>query len=174
VVTVLGIGLSVPRIEMLKSGAEPLRDFIIRTGIIAEAARYPLVLLLLGAAITVVSQSSTVTGAIAVTAANIGGVDFSSACLLVYGANLGSGVNHIFLARSLKGDGRQIALMQTRRSSSASARSWCCWRPNGSPDTRSWSRPPRRPRAPFPGRWPGCSCSIRPRAPRSARSSWRD
>jgi phosphate:Na+ symporter len=109
----LGIGLLFLGISMLKSGAEPLRDYIVQEGIVAGAAVHPVVLLLLGAGLAVVSQSSTVTGAIAVTAANIGLIDFSGACILVYGANLGSGLNHAFLARGLKGDGRQIALMQT-------------------------------------------------------------
>lgn len=112
VATFLGIGLLFLGIETLKSGAEPLRDFIVQQGILAEAARYPIILLLLGAVVTLLSQSSTVTGAIAVTAANIGLVDLTGASLLVYGANLGSGLSHALLARSLKNDGRQIALMQ--------------------------------------------------------------
>jgi phosphate:Na+ symporter len=53
-----------------------------------------------------------VTGAITVTAANIGLVDRPEACLLIYGANLGSGISHLVLARGLKDEGRQIALMQ--------------------------------------------------------------
>jgi phosphate:Na+ symporter len=110
--TFLGIGLLFLGIETLKSGAEPLRDFIVQQGILTEAARYPIILLLLGLVVTLLSQSSTVTGAIAVTAANIGLVDLAGASLLVYGANLGSGLSHALLARSLKQDGRQIALMQ--------------------------------------------------------------
>src|SRR5262249_34812942 len=110
--TFLGIGLLFLGIEMLKSGAEPIRDFILKEGLISETTRSPIVMLLLGAGLTVLSQSSTVTGAIAVTAANMGLLDFSGACLLVYGANLGSGVNHIVLARTLRDEGRQIVLMQ--------------------------------------------------------------
>src|SRR5262249_27036130 len=112
VATFLGLGLLFLGIEMLKSGSEPIRDFIIREGILAQAAQSPVILLILGGILTVVSQSSTVTGAIAVTATNIGLLDFPGACLLVYGANLGSGINHVFLARGLKHEGRQIALMQ--------------------------------------------------------------
>jgi phosphate:Na+ symporter len=112
IATFLGIGLLFLGIEMLKSGAGPLRDTIASQGLFAEAARYPLILLLLGIGLTVVSHSSTVTGAISVTAANIGLVDLSGACLLIYGANLGSGISHALLARGLRDDGRQIALMQ--------------------------------------------------------------
>jgi phosphate:Na+ symporter len=112
IATFLGIGLLFLGIEMLKSGAGPLRDFIVGEGVFAEAARHPVILLLLGLGLTVVSQSSTVTGAISVTAANIGLVDLPGACLLIYGANLGSGITHVVLARGLRDEGRQIALMQ--------------------------------------------------------------
>jgi phosphate:Na+ symporter len=112
IATFLGIGLLFLGIEMLKSGAGPLRDFIVGEGIFAEAARHPVILLMLGIGLTVVSQSSTVTGAISVTAANIGLVDLPGACLLIYGANLGSGISHVLLARGLRDEGRQIALMQ--------------------------------------------------------------
>src|SRR3984893_5764715 len=112
IATFLGIGLLFLGIEMLKSGAGPLRDFIVGEGLFAEATRHPAILLLLGIGLTVVSQSSTVTGAISVTAANIGLVDLPGACLLIYGANLGSGITHVILSRGLRDDGRQIALMQ--------------------------------------------------------------
>lgn len=109
----LGVGLLFLGIEMLKSGTEPLRDFIVREGIFAEATRSPIILLLLGAGLTIVSQSSTVTGAVAVTTTNIALIDFNGACLLIYGANLGSAFNHIFLARNLRSDERQVTLMQS-------------------------------------------------------------
>jgi phosphate:Na+ symporter len=110
--TLLGIGLLFLGIETLKSGAGPLRDFIASEGFFTEATRHPLILLLLGIGLTVLSHSSTITGAISVTAANIGLVDLPGACLLVYGANLGSGISHILIARNLRDAGRQIALMQ--------------------------------------------------------------
>ena len=112
IATFLGIGLLFLGIEMLKSGAGPLRDVIVGDGILAAAVHYPILLLVLGIGLTVISQSSTVTGAITVTAANIGLLDLPGACLLVYGANLGSGISHLVLARGLKDEGRQIALMQ--------------------------------------------------------------
>jgi phosphate:Na+ symporter len=110
---VLGIGMLFLGLDMLKSGAEPVRDMMIGEGLVAVAARHPLVLLILGGGITFITQSSSVTGAIAVTATGMGLLDFSGACLLVFGANLGSDVNHLTLAHSLTGDGRQTALMQS-------------------------------------------------------------
>jgi Na+/phosphate symporter len=73
-----------------------------------------------GVGLTIVGQSSTLTGAISVTAANIGLVDLTGACLLIYGANLGSDITHLVLARGLRETGRQIALMQALQNSSAS------------------------------------------------------
>src|SRR5580704_18890770 len=58
VATFLGIGLLFLGIETLKSGAEPLRDFIVQQGILAQAARYPIILLLLGLVLTLLRQSS--------------------------------------------------------------------------------------------------------------------
>jgi phosphate:Na+ symporter len=113
VATFLGIGLLFLGLEMLKAGTDPLRELMIGQGLLAAAARFPVLLLLLGTAVTVVTQSSSVTGAIAVTATSVGLLDFNGACLMVYGANLGSDVNHLTLAHSLTGDSRQTALMQS-------------------------------------------------------------
>ena len=76
------------------------------------AANLPPLMLAMGAALTMLCQSSTVAGAIAVAAANIGVIDFSGACWIVYGANLGSAANYLLLARSLGGEARQIVLIQ--------------------------------------------------------------
>jgi phosphate:Na+ symporter len=111
--TFLGIGLLFLGVATLKSDADPLRDLIIGQGLLAEAAHYPAISLLVGAALAMASHSSTVTGAVAVTAADLGVVDLSGASLMVYGANLGSGLAYALRARSLKDDGRQIALMQS-------------------------------------------------------------
>jgi phosphate:Na+ symporter len=110
--TLLGAGLLFLGMEMLKSGAGPLRDLLIADGVIQFAAGLPLMLVVLGAALTFLCQSSTVAGAIAVAAVNIGLIGFSGACWLVYGANLGSAANHYLLAAGMRGEARQIALMQ--------------------------------------------------------------
>jgi phosphate:Na+ symporter len=111
--TFLGIALLFLGIAMLKAGADPLRDAIIGQGLLAKAAHYAPLSLLLGAALAMVSHSSAVTGAIAVTTADIGLVDLTGASLIVLGANLGSGLNYALQARTLKHEGRQIALMQS-------------------------------------------------------------
>jgi phosphate:Na+ symporter len=110
--TLLGAGLLFLGLETLKSGAGPLRDLLVVDGVVQYAAGAPILLFIFGAALTFLCQSSTVSSAISVAAVNIGLIDFSSACWLVYGANLGSAANHYLLAASLNGEGRQIALMQ--------------------------------------------------------------
>src|SRR5262249_26134612 len=62
---------------------------------------------------TIVCQSSAVVGAITVAAANAGLFDLSGAVWLVLGSNLGSGLNNLILARTLRGEASQIALFQT-------------------------------------------------------------
>jgi phosphate:Na+ symporter len=110
--TLLGAGLLFLGMQMLKSGAEPLRDFLVHEGVIAEAARAPALLLLVGAGLSLVTQSSSVAGALAVAAIGGGLVDLSGAIWLVYGANLGSGANYAVLAKTHRGEASQIALMQ--------------------------------------------------------------
>jgi phosphate:Na+ symporter len=110
--TILGIGLLFLGLDALKSGAVPLRDFLISDGVITVMGGSPVLLMLFGVALTVVCQSSTVVGAIVVTATSVGIFDLPSACWLIYGSNLGSGVNYIFLAQSMRGDAAQIAYAQ--------------------------------------------------------------
>jgi phosphate:Na+ symporter len=108
----LGIGLLFLGVEMLKSSAGPLREWLFAEGFVQFAANLPPLLLVMGAALTMLCQSSTVAGAIAVAAANIDVIDFSGACWIVYGANLGSAANYLLLAKSLGGEARQIVLIQ--------------------------------------------------------------
>jgi phosphate:Na+ symporter len=110
--TLLGGGLLFLGLEMVKSGAGPIRDLLIEDGAVQAAARAPVLLFAFGTGLTLLCQSATVTTAIAVAAVNIGLTDFSGACLLVYGANLGSLINYYLLAASMSGEPRQITSMQ--------------------------------------------------------------
>jgi phosphate:Na+ symporter len=108
----LGLGLLFVGMQMLKSGIRPLREDLIQGDLFAEAARSPLLLLLLGTVLSLLCQSSSVAGALAIAGTGNGLVDLSGACWLVYGANLGSGVNYALLSRTHRGEASQIALMQ--------------------------------------------------------------
>ncbi len=98
--------------QMLKTGTEPIRDDLLREGTFAVAAKIPALLLLMGAALSLICQSSSVAGALAVAGASAGLVDLPGACWLVYGANLGSAANYVVLAKTHRGEASQIALMQ--------------------------------------------------------------
>src|SRR5262245_51484832 len=64
----LGIGLLFLGLDTMKSGAGPLRDLLVGEGVIAALVGHPSLQLLLGAGLTVICQSSTVVGAVAVAA----------------------------------------------------------------------------------------------------------
>jgi phosphate:Na+ symporter len=109
----LGLGLLFLGMQMIKSGATPLRDYLIQGGIVARIAKEPGLLLLVGIGLSLACQSSSVAGALAVAGSSAGLVDLSGACWLVYGANLGSGFNFLLLAKTHRGEAAQIALMQS-------------------------------------------------------------
>jgi phosphate:Na+ symporter len=90
-----------------------VRDLLIGEGLLAQLARHPLALMLAGFGLTIVCQSSVVVGAIAVAATGVGLFDLDDAIWLALGANLGAGLNHFILSRTLRGEASQIALMQT-------------------------------------------------------------
>lgn len=108
----LGIGMLFLGLQMMRTGAGPVRDLMIADGFIAYLQALPPALLALGAGLSLLCQSSSVASALAVAATAAGLFDFSSACWIVYGANLGSGLNYALLARTHTGDAAQIVLMQ--------------------------------------------------------------
>jgi phosphate:Na+ symporter len=112
IATLLGLGLLFLGMQMIKSGAEPLRDYLMEGGFMTRIAKAPGLLLLVGVGLSLVCQSSSVAGALAVAGSSAGLVDLSGACWLIYGANLGSGFNFALLAKAHRGEAAQIALMQ--------------------------------------------------------------
>jgi phosphate:Na+ symporter len=110
--TLLGLGLLFFGMQLIKSGAVPLRDVLVNGGFMAGIAKARGLLLLVGIGLSLVCQSSSVAGALAVAASSAGLVDLSGACWLIYGANLGSGLNFVLLAKTHRGEAAQIALMQ--------------------------------------------------------------
>lgn len=110
--TLLGLGLLFLGMQLIKSGATPLRDLLINGGLMASIAKQRGLLLLVGIGLSLVCQSSSVAGALAVAGTSAGLVDLSGACWLIYGANLGSGANFVLLAKTHRGEAAQIALMQ--------------------------------------------------------------
>lgn len=110
--TLLGIGMLFLGLQMLKAGADPLRDHLLDGGFLAAASQMPAVLLVLGAGLSLACQSSSVAGALAVAGAATGLLGFDGAAWVVYGANLGAAGNYALLARAHQGEAAQIAWMQ--------------------------------------------------------------
>ena len=110
--TLLGAGLLFLGLETMKAGSVPIRDILIGDGLLAAIAGHPLALFAAGVGATVVCQSFVVTSTIAVAATGAGLFDLDGAIWLALGANAGSGINHVILAQTLRGEASQIALMQ--------------------------------------------------------------
>ncbi len=108
----LGIGLIFIGMHMLKDGTEPLREGLLHNSLFVAAARFPILLFLIGTGLALVSQSSSVASALAVAATHAGLLDVSSAFWLVYGANLGAAGNYLLAALPHRGEAAQIAIMQ--------------------------------------------------------------
>jgi phosphate:Na+ symporter len=110
--TLLGMGLLLIGMQLLKVSTEPLREDLMRESLFLAGAQLPWVLLALGAVMALVCQSSSVAGALAVAGTSAGLFDLTGACWLIFGANLGSGANYVMLAKAHRGEPAQIALMQ--------------------------------------------------------------
>jgi phosphate:Na+ symporter len=110
--TLLGLGLLFLGMQTIKIGAAPLHSYLVESGLMAGIAQRPSLLLLVGIALSLACQSSSVAAALAVAGSSAGLVDLTGACWLIYGANLGSGFNFALLAKAHRGEAAQIALMQ--------------------------------------------------------------
>ena len=111
VMAMLGAGMLLLGLATLKAGSDPLQLFLRSFGLLGPHSN-PAGTLLIGVALAVVTQSSTVAGAIAVALVGAGVFGLDTALLLLLGANGGSGLNYAFLARSGEATGRKILLFQ--------------------------------------------------------------
>lgn len=111
VMALLGAGMLLLGLIILKSGSEPLNGMLRGFGLLGSDSA-PLGTLLIGVALALATQSSTVAGAIAVALVGAGVFPLDTALLLMLGANGGSGLNYAFLARRGEATGRHILLFQ--------------------------------------------------------------
>jgi len=109
----LGIGLLFLGLDLIKSGASALKEFeALRHFLDYSQHSYALVFIA-GALVTFVAQSSTTVSVVAVTMAAAGLIGINQTMMLIYGTNLGSGLNTVFLSSNLRGSARQAAIFQT-------------------------------------------------------------
>lgn len=109
---VLGLGLLFLGLELIKSGAMPLKTMASVREFLSFAASSYVLAFLIGVVLTIVAQSSATVSIIAVTMANVGLLTIDQTIVVVIGASLGSGISIALLSTNLRGIGRQIAWMQ--------------------------------------------------------------
>lgn len=108
----LGLGILFLGLQLMKGGAAPLRELAMVQSALRFAASSEALLVLIGAAVAMVAQSSATVSVLAVTMASAGLFGEEATILLVLGASLGSGATTYLMAGNLEGTPRQLALFQ--------------------------------------------------------------
>ncbi|CAO3422967.1 Na/Pi cotransporter family protein [Azospirillum doebereinerae] len=108
----LGIGVLFLGLQLMKAGAGPLRDVPALRAALLFAVSSDLLLVLIGAAITLVAQSSATVAVLAVTLASAGLFGERETIVLVLGSSLGSGLSTLLLGGRLSGRAGQMAIFQ--------------------------------------------------------------
>ncbi len=112
VLVLLGAGMLFLGMEMLKVASGPLRTWLVDHGLLVGGRSNPALPLAIGLVMALVTQSSTVAGAIAVALVRVGVFDLDTALVLLTGANGGSALNYVVLGRKGEAVGRHILLFQ--------------------------------------------------------------
>jgi phosphate:Na+ symporter len=105
-----GFGLIFVGIDTLQSGMLTLSDRIDLTGLRGDTAGHRVVLVLVGAAMTVVMQSSSAAVATTLTALHAGTIDLAQAATLVIGQNVGTSVTAALASLGASVPARRTAL----------------------------------------------------------------
>jgi phosphate:Na+ symporter len=107
-----GFGLLFLGLATIKLGAAPLRDAPFMRDMLIYSGNALTPPFLVGAAVTLVAQSSSTVTILAMTLASLGLMGFDQTVMAVYGASFGSGVSVLLLSGNLSGSARQLALFQ--------------------------------------------------------------
>jgi phosphate:Na+ symporter len=107
-----GVGMLFYGIELIKLGAEPLKDLPAFSSLLTESHQSLFIALLGGAAFSFVTQSATAASIVAISVAQTGLVGAYPTMMAVYGANVGSTAARMVLSSALKGSARQITAFQ--------------------------------------------------------------
>lgn len=108
----LGLGTLFLGLQLMKAGSGPLRDVPAMRAALLFAASSDFLLVLIGAAITLVAQSSATVAVLAVTMAGAGLFGERETIVLVLGSSLGSGLTTLLLGGNLDGRAGQLAIFQ--------------------------------------------------------------
>ena len=108
----MGLGMLLMGADLIKVGAKPLQDIEDFRNIIAFGVQSQLLAVIIGMVLAVFTQSTSTVAvaAIGMTQSGLFGID--QTLLLVFGANIGSGMSTALMAANLSGTGRQLAYFQ--------------------------------------------------------------
>lgn len=108
----LGVALLFLGLQFINQGAVPLREMQTVRDLLELGADSYLMVFGIGAALTLVAQSSATVSIVAVAMTSVGLLTMSQTMMVIYGAGLGSAGSLWFLSANLTGTSRQIILQQ--------------------------------------------------------------
>lgn len=108
----LGLGLVLLGLILIKAGATPLKEIVWVTRFLTYTSSSYLLAFFTGAFLTFVAQSATTVSVIAIAMARLGLLGIDQTVMVIYGSNLGSGLSTWFMASNLRGTARQLAVFQ--------------------------------------------------------------
>ena len=109
---IFGIGMLFYGIELMKTGAEPLRNSVWFPELLNGGQQSYLLAFLSGAVFSFITQSSTAVAILAIGIAQTGFLAPFPTMMALYGANIGSTFSRILLSSTLKGSVRQLTAYQ--------------------------------------------------------------
>ncbi len=109
---VFGIGLVFLGLEMLQGAAAPLAGEPWVRNLLAGAGTFYLLLFVVGAVLSFVTQSTNSVALLAITLSSAGVMSFDQCVMSIYGANVGSSALTYVLSAGLRGRQRQVAMYQ--------------------------------------------------------------
>ncbi len=108
----MGLGLLLMGTDLIKMGAKPLQDIETFKSLITFAVNYPLLSVVMGMVLAIFTQSTSTVAVIAIGMSQSGLFGIDQTLLLVFGANIGSGISTALMAANLSGTSRQLAYFQ--------------------------------------------------------------
>ena len=109
---VFGLCLLYYGLVLLKMGAAPIAEEPFFKELMAGAGGSPMAALAIGAALTLISQSSVSVSLLAIAFAASGLLSFEQTVMVAYGTNLGSSIATWLLSGQIRGTARQVAMYQ--------------------------------------------------------------
>lgn len=108
----LGIALLFLSLQFIRTGAAPLSTIDGVQELLQALAAFPLLLLGVGALLSMLVQSAASVSVVAVAMTQAGLLAMEQTVLILYGAGIGSSVALVFISANLRGTPKQVALLQ--------------------------------------------------------------